>query len=510
MSRTKNSIRNAIFTMIGSIVIMLLQLVNRKVFVNFLASEYLGLNGLFSNILSMLSMSEMGVGTAIIFALYKPLGEGDTEHVKSLMQLYKRLYTGIGCFVLGVGALLTPWLHIFIKEMPDIPYIHLYYIMYVIDSGISYFYTYKRSIIICNQEDYISSTTTMLASAGAKLTQFIILITTHNYFLFLLVQILFTRLENIWISHIADKKYPYLKDKQIKPLGQEDRKSIKRNIAAMMTQKMGSVIVSGTDNLIISKILGLSVLGFYSNYVLLLNTVNSLINKVFNSVTASIGNMVVKKSKDESEVAFFNILFVNYWIFGFSSICFCALFQPFICLWVGERFVLPDIAVWVFVACFYINGMRRTVLAFRNATGIFWYDRYRAILEAVVNLIISIPLTYLWGVMGVKLGSLIALLLTTFWLEGYVLYKHFFEKSSIMYQLLQIKYCVLTVLLCLLTTYLCKLVDTGSVSSFILECAICVVVPNVIMLLLSARSKEFQYFWGIVVRFLKKKKQGKR
>ena len=176
----------------------------------------------------------------------------------------------------------------------------------------------------------------------------------------------------------------------------------------------------------------------------------------------------------------------------------------------GERFVLPDIAVWVFVACFYINGMRRTVLAFRNATGIFWYDRYRAILEAVVNLIISIPLTYLWGVMGVKLGSLIALLLTTFWLEGYVLYKHFFEKSSIMYQLLQIKYCVLTVLLCLLTTYLCKLVDTGSVSSFILECAICVVVPNVIMLLLSARSKEFQYFWGIVVRFLKKKKQGKR
>ena len=307
MSRTKNSVRNAFFTVMGSVVIMVLQLVNRKVFVNFLADEYLGLNGLFSNILSMLSMSEMGIGTAMIFSLYQPVGENNTEKIKSLMRLYKKLYTIIGWFVLGMGFAITPFLRFFIKEMPDIPYIHLYFMMYVLNSGISYFYTYKRSIIICNQEDYISSLTTMGASVATRVVQLIFLIATHNYFLFLLTQIVFTRLENVIISKIADKKYPYLLEKEIEPLSSEDTASIKKNIYAMMTQKIGSVIVSSTDNLIISKILGLTILGFYSNYTLILNTLNSLIVKVFNSITASVGNLVVKGSKEETETTFRNM-----------------------------------------------------------------------------------------------------------------------------------------------------------------------------------------------------------
>ncbi len=485
----------------GSIVLTVLQLINRSVFVNFLAEEYLGLNGLFYNILSVLSMSEMGIGTAMIFALYQPIGKGDTEKIKSLMRLYKRLYSLIGGFVMSVGLLITPFLSFFMKEMPNIPHIHLYFIMYVVDVGLSYFYTYKRSIIICNQEDYISSFSTMVTSVVTRLVQLMVLITTHNYFLFLLVQIIFTRLENILISKIADKKYPYLREKNIKQLDKEDTIEIKKNIFAMMTQKIGSVIVSGTDNLIISKILGLTILGFYSNYVLLLNTMNSLIGKVFHSITASIGNLVANKSKEEVENTFYNILFINFWIFSFASTCFCALFQPFIKLWVGEKFLLQNTAVWIFVACFYVNGMRQTVLAFRNATGIFWHDRYRAIVEAIVNLALSIPFTFYYGVGGVKLGSLIALLATTFWLEGYVLYHKYFEKESREYQFLQLKYFLVTLVQCVATSYLCNRVDNGTVLCFALECLLCVLLSNGIIIVCFGRSDEFKYLCKLVFCF---------
>ena len=300
MSRTKKSIRNVIFTIVGFVVTTLLQLVNRKVFILFLSSEYLGLNGLFSNILSMLSLSEMGIGAAIVFALYKPIAEKNTEKVKSLMALYKKLYA---------GALLTPFLHLLIKEMPDIPYIHIYYLMFVIDSGLSYFYTYKRSLIICNQDNYISTTTTMLSSVGTKVVQLIILLLTHNYFLFLLVQILFTRLENVLISKIADKQYPFLKDKQYQKLSKDEIRTIRNNVFAMLAHKIGMVIVNATDNLIISKILGLAVLGVYSNYVLLTQTIESFVTKIFSSITASIGNLVAEQSKEEVEKNFNRILF---------------------------------------------------------------------------------------------------------------------------------------------------------------------------------------------------------
>lgn len=507
MNRSSNSIRNAFFAILGSLFITLLQLINRRIFVIYLSDVYLGLNGLFYNIVTVLSMSEMGIGTALIYALYKPVADNNKEKVKSLMFLYKKLYTAIGWFVIIFGIILTPFLGMLIKEMPDIYYIHLYYMLYVIDSGMSYFYTYKRSLIICNQEDYISSATVMISTIVTKGIQFLILVTTQNYFLYLLIQILFTRLENILISKIADRKFPYLLEKDIKLLEQEETASIKKNIVGMMTQKIGSVIVSGTDNLIISKILGLTAVGFYSNYMLLINTLNSLIGKVFNSITASVGNLVAKKDSSEVEKTFLNILFINYWIFSFSTVCFWCLLQPFISIWLGNKFLLSDETIWVMVILFYVNGMRKTVLIFRNATGIFWHDRYKTIIEAVINLLLSIPLTYLYGVMGVKLGSLIALVIVTFWVESYVLYKKYFVKSPAQYYILQLKYILLTIVQCIAINGICRIIDNGTILSFLYECIVCVILTNVVMMLLFKRTREFQYLCGILKNWLTRRRK---
>ncbi len=506
MDRTKSSIKNVSITLVGALATMLLQLVNRKIFVNYLASEYLGLNGLFSNILSMLSLSELGVGTAMVYALYRPVAEKDVEKIKSLMALYKRMYTVIGSFILCIGLAITPFLGVFIKEMPDIPYIHLYYVMYVLDIGLSYFYTYKRSLIICNREDYISSTTTMCSTIGTRFVQLLVLIFTHNYFLFLLSQVVINRLENIVISKIADKKYPYLAEKNIVPLDKDTKDGIKKNIFAMMAHKIGNVIVNGTDNIIISKILGLTVLGLYSNYYLLISAIQGMLGKVFQSLTSNIGNLVVEKEKEEAEPVFYNILFANYWIYGICSVCFFCLLQPFVRLWLGDEYLFSNATVWILVLVFYINGMRNTALAFRNASGIFRHDRYKALVESIINILTSIPLTLCLGVMGVKLGTLISTLSVSFWLEGYILYKHYFKKSMKRYMVRQLFYLLCTTAVCMLVNQLCIIIDNNNIVSFVAECVVCATVPNLLFVMLFGRTREFKYFLNTIKRMFGRKK----
>ena len=455
-SRTQNSIRNILFSMAGYFFVLILQLVNRNVFVKMLSVEYLGLNGLFGNILSMLAFSELGIGTAIIFSLYKPVAEKNEEKVCALMNLYRKLYTIIGCVVLLTGALVTPFLQYLIKDMPDIPYIRIYFLLYVLNSGISYFYTYKRSLIICNQEEYISTTTTMIASALVRLLQIVVLMISHSYLLFLIVQVVVTRLENICISKIADKKFPYLKKKNKCQLSKDDKQEIKKNVAAVVIHKFGSVVVNATDSLIISKILGLASSGLYSNYILVTDTVMGILSKIFNSVTGSIGNLVAKEGRKKVEEMFNNILWMNFWLVCFSSTCIYCLLQNFIVLWLGEKYLLDYFSMSVIILCFYFNGIRKTILTFRNAVGLFWEDRYKPIFEVIINLVCSIPLTYIFGVAGVKLGTVISTITVTFWLEAYILYKYYFEKSCWLYIFKQIYYITLTILICVLTLFLSK------------------------------------------------------
>lgn len=500
-SRTENSIKNISYAIIGYAVSLFLQLANRLVFVKLLSAEYLGISGLFTNVLSLLSLSELGVGAAIVFALYKPVAENDIEKIKSLMSLYKRLYSIIGSIILVVGLLLTPFLKYIIKEMPDdIPLIYLYYMLYVINSGISYFYTYKRSLIICNQEEYISTTTTMVASVGTKILQIVVLLLFKNYTLFLLVQIGFTRIENLVISKIADRRYPFLKEKNIVPLSTDEKLEIKTNVFAMMLHKIGSVVVNATDNLIISKILGLVSVGFMSNYSMIFDTVNSLITKVFSAITASIGNMAVLESKEKSEKVLYRILFANFWIVSFCTICCFCLCQPFISLWLGDKYVLSIYVLAALCGCFYLTGMRLTVLQFRTALGLFVYDKYKAILEAVLNLAISIPMTMLWGIAGVKLGTIISMLLTSFWIEGFILFRKYFSKSTWHYFRIQFLYLGLTLLMCGSFYLIFLKINSGSMWSFLLMCFICASGVNLIYFVLFRKTDSFSYFKNLLAR----------
>lgn len=505
-SRMNKSIKNVSFAMAGYFVSVILQLINRLMFVRFLSAEYLGVNGLFTNIISLLAISELGIGTAIVFALYKPVAHKDTEKIKSLMALYKRLYAIIGWCILVVGTLLTPFLQFLIKEMPDIRFLRVYYILYVLNAGISYFFTYKKSLIICNQEEYISTSVTMAVSVCTKVSQILILCLTKSFLLYLILQVVFTGAENIVIARIADKKYPYLKDRDVKPLEKSETDNIRKNVFAMMLHKVGEAVLNATDNLIVSKIMGLIPVGLLSNYTILFDMVGTLVTRIFAAITPSLGNVAAVEDKKKTEEVFNRVFFVNYWLIGFCTICLFCLSQPFVRLWLGEDYMLEDSLVLVLAGCFYIQGMRRTVLQFRTALGLFWNDRYKAILESVMNLGISIPLTMYLGLVGVKLGTLLSMLLTSFWIEGYILFRQYFKKSPKGYLFKQACCAALTLLLGAGTQYACRLIPSQSVLAFLMKCVICVTVPNACCFLIFFKTREFGYFRELAAGFLRKKR----
>lgn len=494
-SRIENSIKNAKYSIISYFCMLLLQFVNRTLFIRLLTNEYLGLNGLFANILNFLSLAELGVGQAINYALYKPLQICDEEKIKSIMSLYQKMYRMIGCVILILGSCLTPFLSYLISDMPqDMSYIYWYYLLYVLNSGISYFFAYKRSIIISDQKEYIVSAIRTIFNIVLTVLQVAVLIISGSYMFYLIMAIAVTVGENLTVSAIANHIYPYLTDKNVLSLSLDEKGEIKRNVMAMLFHKIGGVIVFSTDNIIISKFVGLTVVGIYSNYTLITSALNSILGKMLNATTAGVGNLAASESKGHVEAVFDKMLFANFWMRGFCAVSLFCLFQTFITLWLGEAYLLTERNMLIIVINFYINGMRNVVGLFRDATGVFWYDRYKPLIESAFNILFSIPLAIRYGVMGVLLGTLASTLVMPFWYEGYVLYKYLFGKSVRRYIVKHMQYAICVILAGMVCHFLCNCVLGSEIAVFLIRCTICLSVPNIFFVIFFRKTEEYGYF----------------
>jgi O-antigen/teichoic acid export membrane protein len=328
---------------------------------------------------------------------------------------------------------------------------------------------------------------------------------THNFILFLFCQILSTLVENILVSRQADKMYPFIKEKDIQKLDSVTINQITKNVRAMIAHKLGGVIVNSTDNLIISKFVGLIGVGLYSNYQLIINALNVIISQIFTSITASVGNLGATETEDKRVLVFNVVFFMNFWIFAFISISLFVLVNPFIELWIGKDFVLNTYEVTVIILNFYLAGMRKSALTFREALGIYWYDRHKPVFESIINLVGAILLVKHLGMLGVFLGTTISTLTTCFWVEPYVLYKYGFRRSVIPFFGRYFLYTGLTVLVGLLTVGTTSLFKNVTITNFIIKFVICVVIPNGIFLIIFCKSVEFRYFCDLLDNFIFKK-----
>jgi len=503
MSRTSSSIRNLKFALVGQITGIILNFFARQVFVVYLSTEYLGLSGLFSDILTVLSVAELGIGSAIVFSLYKPIAHNDIEEIKSLMRLFKVVYRIIGVVVLAAGCALTPFIGVFVEETPDIPNIRIFYLMCVANASISFFYTYKRSLIIANQKHYVTTLYHSITFIILTITQIFTLILTGNFYLFLGLRVAASLLENILLSRKANIMYPYLKDTHIIPMPDETSKTIKKNVLATICHNIGGIVVNGTDNLLLAGLAGLNEVGLYSNYILITQGLNTVIKALFQSIIASIGNLNAKKNETGKIETVYRLNFAGAWISGFSSVCLWVLLNPFIEIWLGAEYLFTSTIVFWIVVNFYVSGMRCSVLAVRDAMGLYWHDRYKPIAEALINLIVSIILGRKIGVTGIFIGTFISTIATCFWVEPFVLFKRGFNAPVAEYFMRYAMYTTVTLIAAASTVFLCEFVHMQGLLGFVIKIVICIITPNMIYISAYHKSAEFHYFIELVSKILR-------
>ncbi|KRM78174.1 transporter [Lapidilactobacillus dextrinicus DSM 20335] len=483
---------------------LVLQFIARSFFIKYLGNEYLGLNGLFTNILSLLSVAELGIGTSIIFSLYKPLLNNDHEKIKSLMILYKKAYEIIGILIGIVGLMVVPFLNLIINNHAHFPNLYLIYILFLLNSVVSYFFTYKRSLISADQRAYIVSLNDFIFLVISNIIQIIFLILTSNFVIYLLIQIIFTIISNIVISKIVDKNYPYLSEKNIVKLDADTVTEIKRNVIGNFSSKVGGVIVMGTDNILISLFLNLSAVGIYSNYTLIINSVQNLCKQVTNSITASIGNYAITSDRDAGNRLFHRHFFINHTLIFFSAILLLTMINPFISWWIGGRFTLPLSTVVLIVFNYAIQVYRNTSFAFIESYGLFWYQRKKPIIEAIINLSVSLVLlgVFKLGINGVLIGTIASSLGFVIWYEAFVIYKYALGKNFIefiklfMQSLFQL--IISSIAVYLFVTFLIQSVKVDGILQLLLIGMSTVMFSGCIYLLLYHKRDEFKYLRDIL------------
>lgn len=489
---------------------LVMQFAIRTVFIHFLGKEFLGLNGLFTNILSLLSMAELGIGSSIVYSMYKPLAVGDQPKIRALMQLYKKAYNYIGLLVGIIGLGLIPFLKYMITSDLEMSTIYIIYILFLTNSVVSYFFTYKRSMLIADQRTYVTTVNDFIFLIVTTVVQILFLFLYPNYILYLTIQILFTFIGNLSISRITDKEYPYLADKHHEKLDKETITEIKKNVIGNVSSKIGGVIVMGTDNILISSFVSLTAVGLYSNYTLIINSVQNLCKQVTNSITASIGNYAATNDRSKGYELFKKHFFVNHTLIFFSTIILFNVLNDFILWWLGDTFILNETATFLVVVNFAVQVYRNTGFVFIESYGLYWYQRKKAFIEAFINLAASLLLLIVFrlGITGVLLGTIISSFGFVIWYEAYIIYKYAFELSLWNYVKKLAEYLLQVAIASGSSVWLLSHLFTGnpSFTGIILKVFLSVAIGFIWYLLFNIRKSEFRYIIRILQNILKRGK----
>lgn len=491
-SRTRNVAVNIVVSLLAQALMLILNFILRTIFIKTLGIDYLGVNGLFSNVLSILSFAELGIGNAIIFSLYKPLADGDKERLCSLMQLYKKIYRIIFLAVMVLGLTMIPFLHFFIKGEPNInENLILIYLLYLLNTAISYLYIYKQSIIQADQKKYIVTTILTIANIVKFVCQIVILYFFNNFILFLIIQLLCTFGGNIYCSIIADKKYPYIKENP-NPLSKEDSKKIFTDVKSMAAYKFGSIILNSTDNVIISAMVNITTVGLLSNYTMLTGACNTILSSITTSFTASIGNLNAVGTEEQKYSVFNKVLLITAWVYGMAAVGMVVVSKYFISIWLGPEFVMKPIVVLALLSEFYVAGMHTVESHYRTTMGFFVKGRFAPVLAAIINIGLSIALCFKWGAVGVLLATSIARVLVLSVVDSWIIYKDGFHRNPIIYFLKNGGYLFLFLIIGFFCSKIVSLIDCQGWVGVVLQIIVVILIYNIFMLLFFCRSSNFR------------------
>ena len=493
-SRVKNTIKNVGIGSVLQVFTILLSFVSRTFFVRLLGNDYLSCDGLFTNILTILSFSELGIGSAIIYSLYKPIATGDREQIGKLMNLFATAYRFIAGFILVAGLCVVPFLKWIITDVPDVQEdLSVLYILFLLNSVASYVFGYKRSYLIANQKNYIVLLIQHGINALRIIVQIILLYITKDYILFIVTMILATLINNIVSTYITNKRYPWINDYIHQKLTKEERKPIFSNIRSIVHYKAGSVILNGTDNILISVTLQTAFVGLYSNYYLIISAVNAVINQASSGMVASIGNYNVSSSKEDNIIIFKKLYFISFWLFGLVSIILAVLLTPFVAgIWLGDAYKLDYSVVIALVLVFYIGSINIIPSMYRTTMGFFKEARNCPILAAVINIVLSVILAKLIGLPGIFFATAIAKLVTYNIIDPYLIFKKGFSLKFSEFLKLFGRNSIILIIGYVSTYFAANLIHLDGILGLIVKFLLCIVIVNAVFIIAFSRNEIFK------------------
>ena len=505
--RSMYSIKNSLVAILMYIITIAFGFVAQKVFINTLGNEYLGLNSLFNNIVSMLAIAELGFGTAVIANLYKPVAENDYDAINKLLNFYKKCYKIIAIIVFVIGMMIIPFIKSIVGEISITENLYIIYLLFLADAIVSYIFTYKRSLLYADQKTYYINIVHIIYVVVINSVQIFILLNTGNYILYLISKIICRFVENIAINIIVNKKYRFLSNDKKYQIDSLTKNSIIKKVKGLLFHRIGSFIVLGTDNIIISKFIGIVSVGLYSNYYMIIYAITSLLSHAFSSITGSVGNLLVESNKEKNYKTFKNIFFVGSILYTTSMALLLNLLQPFITVWLGKDYLLPISVVIVLCINFYLQGMRNTFSIFKDAAGIFYQDRFVPIIESIVNIVSSILLAKLLGLVGVFIGTIISCLVIYLYSLPKFVYGELFGKTFKYYIIDVFRYYILDFLLVGITVGICTAVPIGNiVFQIVIRAVITILIISISIIFIYRKTNEYKYFKKIFINILYKLK----
>ncbi len=505
-SRLKNSIRNSAFGLFAEVTTLILGFFVRSVFVQTLAEDYLGVNGLFTNILQVLSFAELGIGNAIVFSLYKPIREKDSERIRQYVAFYKSAYRIIGAVVAVLGLLLVPFLNVIIVDKPDIPdNLVIIYLLYLANTVFSYFCVWKRTFMTANQERYIGTVVEQIFTIVQVIVQIVLLYTTHNFILYLATMIVCNQVRNLIIARICSKRYPVVNEKPCEDLTKEEKKSIFENVKALFVYKLSGVVLGSTDNILIQAIINFRSVSLYSNYSMLITNFRLLANQLLNGITASVGDLNASDDNKAKENVFYKLLFVSFWLYGFLCVGFVSTVNSLISAWLGYKFTLPVATVMAIAFSFYVEGMQFAGFTYRTTMGLFKESVAAPALSAIINIALSVILGYKMGMSGIFVATGVSRLITTTWVDGYLVFKKRLNKSPVRFYVTYVAYFLFAIITAIILQAVLTRFDLEGWIGFIKAVGITAVVYNVLFIFVFGTTTKV--FYDVLNMFFKRGKK---
>lgn len=503
-SRISYSLKNISFGLLTQVVQMILGFVSRTIFIRYLAIEYLGVNGLFTSILSMLSLTELGITSAILYALYKPLAEKDEIQIAGLVQFFKKIYFIIAAVIAVLGLLVLPFLSELVKNPPAQIETNLsvIYLIFLFNTVSSYFFQYKLSLFQADQKSYLISKRNLIIFSAQNLAQIISLILFQNFILYLIIQSLFQLAGNLYLSLLVKKHYPFIEKYKREVIEPGFKKQIFSHLKSTAIVKIGGLLVNDSTNIILNYFTGLSMVGILSNYNLLVGLASSLIVQVFSGLTGSIANMNVQESLEKKQDMFAIVNFANFWTYGLASVGIIALLNDFINLWIGKDYLLPFNVVVVLAVNFYLVGMQNAVWTYKSTFGFFKEGRFLVLLTAILNLTFAFILGKYFGLFGILLAMTIARLVTNVWYDPYIVLSKGLNQNPMIYFLKYFKYIGILIISLVLILGISSLVSLDGIWNLVFKILATLLITNSIIFLIFRKTMEIKYLRLVALNIL--------